>query len=88
MAVSADHLARLDAALGAPDAGDAAIAALRKDLAGLSLTRCDLGDVDQETPFRQYGRHTVFLVDASDHCWVFTTDPAQATGLVVATNRG
>jgi len=26
----------------------------------------------------------LFLVDASDHCWRITSDPAQATGIVLA----
>jgi len=29
----------------------------------------------------------LFLVDASDHCWRITSDPASATGIVLARDR-
>ena len=88
MGLSPDHIALIETALGAADADDAAVTALRKGLAGLTLTRCDTSDVDSEKPFREYPRFNVYLVDASDHCWTITTDSARATGVVVATNRG
>ena len=86
MGLSAAQLGMIDTYLAADTADAAAVTALRQALAGPTITRCDLGDVDQETPYRSYPRFTVFLVDASDHCWVITTDPARATGLVVASN--
>jgi hypothetical protein len=65
--------------------GDASARAdFRKRFPGLSVTRCDASDMDSETPFRVYPGLSLFLVDASDHCWRITPDPAQATGIVLA----
>jgi len=87
MGLSADHIALIETLLGAADADDGAVGTLRKGITGLTLTRCDTSDVDNEKPFREYKRFNVYLVDTSDHCWTFTTDAAHATGLVVSTNK-
>ena len=79
-----DALTRLEAALSPPDADPVALAGFRRDFPGLSLTRCDVSDLGVEQPFRQYQRFNLYLVDASDHCWRLTADPARATGVVVA----
>ena len=84
MPLSEDALTRIEAALSAPDADPAALADVRRDFPGLSLTRCDVSDLGVEQPFRQYQRFNLYLVDASDHCWRLTADPARATGVVVA----
>jgi hypothetical protein len=62
-------------------------AVLRDRFPDLSLTRCDHSDIDTETPFREYGRYSLYLVDGADHCWRLTSDPARATGLVVAVRK-
>jgi hypothetical protein len=85
MPLNEDAMARIEAVLGPPDADPAALADFRHDFPGLSLTRCDLSDLGVEEPFRQYPRFNLYLVDASDHCYRITSDPARATGLVVAT---
>jgi hypothetical protein len=82
--LSEDALTRIDAVLRLPDADSGALAGFRHDFPGLSLTRCDVSDLGVEEPFRQYPRFNLYLVDASEHCWRFTADPARATGLVVA----
>jgi hypothetical protein len=79
-----DALTRIDAALSPPDADPGELAGFRHDFPGLSLTRCALSDLGVEQPFRQYHRFNLYLVDASDHCWRLTADPARATGVVVA----
>jgi len=79
-----EALTRIDAALSRPEADTAALAGFRHDFPGLSLTRCDVSDLGVEPPFRQYPRFNLYLVDASDHCWRLTADPARATGVVVA----
>ncbi len=84
MALNEEALARVEAAIGAPDADFGALAGFRKDFPGLSLTRCDLSDLGVEEPFREYPRFNVYLVDASEHCYRLTGDPSRATGLVVA----
>jgi hypothetical protein len=77
-------LARIEAALSPRDADPAALSGFRSEFPGLTLTRCDVSDLGFEEPFRQYRRYNLYLVDASDHCWRLTADPARATGVVVA----
>lgn len=84
MPLNEDALARIEAVLAPPDADGQAVAGVRRDLGGLSLTQCDESDMGVETPFRQYPKFNLYLVDASEHCWRLTADPARATGLVVA----
>jgi len=89
MGLGTDELAAIDALLGEEPApassGNAdALARFRLQFPRLSVTRCDASDVDFETPFRVFPAASVFLVDASEHCWRFTSDPARATGIVVA----
>jgi hypothetical protein len=79
-----DAMARIEAALSPADADPEALTGFRRDFPGLSLTRCDVSDLGVEHPFRRYQRFNLYLVDASEHCWRLTTDPARATGLVVA----
>lgn len=56
----------------------------RQRFPSVSLTCCDLSDIDSETPFRVFAGMSLFLVDSSDHCVRITSDPARATGIVVA----
>jgi hypothetical protein len=84
MALTADDLADIDAVLASPEADARALADLRRRLPGLSLTRCEASDVDADEPFRAYPRFNLYLVDGAAHCWQLTSDPARATGLVVA----
>ncbi|MGO9438896.1 MAG: hypothetical protein ACLP00_31875 [Terracidiphilus sp.] len=60
------------------------LAGFRQRFPNVSLTRCDLSDIDSETPFRVFAGMSMFLVDSSDHCSRITSDPARATGIVVA----
>lgn len=84
MPLSEEAISKIERALGLANADFQAVAGLRGHLPGLSLTRCDLADLGVETPFREYPRFNVYLVDGSDHCWRITADPARATGLVLA----
>ena len=85
MALETDELAMLDELLTAVASADAsALAGIRQRFPWLSLTRCDASDMDAETPFRVYPGLSLYLVDASDHCWRITSDPTRATGLVLA----
>ena len=83
MAVSPDVLTEIEQALSSPEADAAAVAALRGRFPHLSWTRCDASDVT-ETPFRSYARFDLHLLDSADHCVQITTDPARATGIVLA----
>ncbi len=87
MALSDADLANIEALLAAPEASAAALADFRRRFPGLTLTRCDASDMGAESPFREYPRFNLYLVDAADHCWRLTADPARATGIVVAQRR-
>ncbi len=89
MGLGADELAAIDALLAAealsePGGDASARAEFRRRFPTLSLTRCDASDIDVETPFRVYPGLNLYLVDAADHCWRITSDPARATGIVIA----
>ena len=83
MALGADELLAIEAVLSAPDADARGVAQLRGRFPHLSWTRCDASDVT-ESPFRSYSRFDLHLLDRSDHCVQITTDPARATGIVLA----
>jgi hypothetical protein len=87
MALSDADLAQIETLLTAPAAGAAALADFRRRFPGLTLTRCDASDMGAEAPFREYPRFNLYLVDAADHCWRLTADPARATGIVVAQRK-
>jgi hypothetical protein len=61
----------------------AACAALRIRQPDLVLLRCDAADVLEE-PFRSYPAVDLHLVDTRNHCTAMTSDPASATGVLVA----
>ena len=63
------------------------IASLRQNLLGISLTCCDASDMDAETPAFETADLAVYLIDTSEHCVRLTTNPAAATGLIVAQKR-
>lgn len=83
MGLTADDIAAIDAILGAPEADAQAIAEIRQRFPSLSITRCDPSDMNAETPFRDYERFEIHLVDGGGHCWRLTANPEEATGLVV-----
>lgn len=87
MGLSADDLTEIDKVLSAQDAGAQAYTVLRQRFPKISWTRCDASDV-VETPFRVYPGFEVHLVDTADHCVQLTTDPARATGIVLAKRSG
>jgi hypothetical protein len=87
MAIEAEQLEAIDEVLAAAVADHATLAALRRVAPGLSATRCDRVDVQDETPFRSYEHCDLFLLDGREHCVKITSDPAVATGLVLAPRR-
>jgi hypothetical protein len=82
MALSVDDLTEIDALLVAPDA-ERPFSELRRRFPHLSWTCCDASDVT-EAPFRVYERFEIHLLDSADHCSQITSDPARATGIVLA----
>lgn len=83
MAINAEEMDDIDKLLAAAPT-EAVLGELRERFPDLSITRCDASDIDTETPFREYGRYSLYLVDRADHCWRLTGDPDRASGLVVA----
>ena len=86
MPMSEEAIAAIGELLGARmDPADlaAACAMLRVRLPDLVLLRCDAADVLEE-PFRSYAAVDLHLVDTRNHCTAMTSDPASATGLLVA----
>jgi hypothetical protein len=60
------------------------VAAFRTAFPGVTMTHCDATDMGDEPPFRSYAQFDLYLIDARDHCVQLTTDPAAATGVVMA----
>ena len=83
MALSDSDLAAIEKVLTAEDATTPVFAELRRLFPALSWTQCDATDVTEE-PFRVVSRYDIHLLDAADHCAHLTTDPARATGVILA----
>jgi hypothetical protein len=86
MAVTQEELLEIGTILSAPDAAANVVGQLRARFPHLSWTRCDASDVT-ETPLTTHGAFDLHLLDGHDHCVQITSDPQQATGLVLASRR-
>lgn len=64
------------------------VTALRKEFPGMRVTRCDASDVQDGAPYRKFPQFDLYLLDARDHCVRLTTDPSEATGVVLAERAG
>jgi hypothetical protein len=84
MGLSADDMSVLSG-LGnaAPDVA-ALAAAARARWNGLRVTVVDALDVRGETPALETASADVFLLGSDGHCWSMTSDPAAASGLMLA----
>ena len=85
--MDAGDLAEIEELLAAEPASapdGSGLAGFRRRFPNVSLTRCDLSDIDSETPYRVFAGMSLFLVDSRDHCARITSEPARATGIVVA----
>lgn len=87
MALCAAELAEIETLLGAPNDPGQAVAGLRRRFPKLTITQCDPSDVDLETPFREWPRFSIYLVNSTNHCWRLTSDASSATGLVIVAHR-
>ncbi len=88
MGLSLADIDEIGTLLEAPEAGASTLAEVRARFPKLSVTRVDASDLGMETPFRQYTRFDLYLVNGSSHCWSLTDNPEVATGLVVAARAG
>lgn len=86
MALAENDLVEIERILSAPVAGSGVIATLRGRLPHLSWTRCEASDVSEE-PYRVFPACDIHLLDAADHCVQITSDPARATGIVLAMRK-
>jgi hypothetical protein len=84
MPFTASEVEQIEALLSGDHAAPEVLAAFRSRFPGRSLTRCDASDMSAELPFRRLPNADLYLVDGRNHCWRITTDPALATGVVLA----
>ncbi len=59
-------------------------AEFRQRFPGVPFMACGAGDMNSKEPYRRHAGFGLYLIDGSGHCVCLTTDPASATGLVVA----
>lgn len=83
MALGADELSEIEQLLSIYNPAANLLAELRRRFPHLLWTQCDASDVT-EAPFRSYQRFDIHLLDRTDHCVQITSDPARATGIVLA----
>ena len=60
------------------------LVALRKQYPGKHFTWCMDDDINSDHPVVQREDFAIYLVDSSDHCSKLTSDPASASGYVLA----
>lgn len=84
MALTTEGLEQIRGQLGSEATAVEHVSALRQAFPGLSITRCDVGDIDTETPVLETARFNLYLLDAADHCAHVTSDLSRATGLILA----
>lgn len=63
---------------------EAAVTSLRGKWPNIHFTYCSDDDVLGPKPIREFDSFNVYLVDGRDHCLQFTSNPENATGLVLA----
>jgi len=81
--MTVEELRAIEQFLAALDMDASIFAELRRRFPNLSWLRCDASDVI-ETPYRAFERFDVHLLNNVDHCAQITSDPALATGIVLA----
>jgi hypothetical protein len=86
MAVSAEELTEIEQVLAGLSADAPVIAEMKGRYPKLSWTRCDASDV-VEAPYKQTTLYDIHLLNTHDHCAQITSDPAQATGIILAKRR-
>jgi hypothetical protein len=84
MAVGAHELERVAGALCAGEISAAAVADLRRSLPGVSLSLCDVCDVDTARRFRSFPAFDLFLIDGRTQSWRLTSEPSEGTGVMIA----
>jgi hypothetical protein len=83
MALNSADLAAIDAVLAASQGTVSMVATLRQNFPHISWSSCDASDID-EMPFKVYDAFDMYLLNSAEHCAEITSDPACATGIVLA----
>jgi len=86
MALNEADIATIEGVIGtAAGSGDlrGTLSALRSRFPGMVFLACDAADVLEE-PWRSTPAIDLHLVDTRNHCAEMTSDPAVATGLLLA----
>jgi hypothetical protein len=86
MALSAEELTEIDRVLSGLSADAPVIAEMKRRFPKLSWTRCDASDVI-EAPYKSNTLYDIHLLNSSDHCSQITSDPEQATGIILAKRK-
>jgi hypothetical protein len=86
MALSAEELTEIEQALSGLAADAPVVAEMKGRFPKLSWTRCDASDV-VEAPYRSSAVYDIHLLNSTDHCSQITSDPAQATGIILAKRK-
>jgi hypothetical protein len=84
MSLSSQQLETIAKVLSAIAPGTNPLPVLRRELEGVSVSRCDAEDMSGETPYRSLPSFDVFLVDAASHCRRLVADPMEASGVIVS----
>ncbi len=86
MALSAEELTEIDLVLSELAADAPVVSEMKRRFPKLSWTRCDASDVI-EAPYSSGAVYDIHLLNSSDHCSQITTDPARATGIILAKRK-
>jgi hypothetical protein len=86
MALSAEELTEIERVLSGLAADAPVVAEMKGRFPKLSWTRCDASDV-VEAPYRSSAVYDIHLLNSTDHCSQITSDPAKATGVILAKRK-
>jgi hypothetical protein len=86
MALTAEELTEIEQVLSGLAADAPVIPEMKGRYPKLSWTRCDASDV-VEAPYKSTTLYDIHLLNSHDHCSQITSDPAQATGIILAKRK-
>ncbi len=86
MALSAEELTEIELVLAGLAADAPVIAEMKGRYPKLSWTRCDASDV-VEAPYKSTALYDIHLLNTHVQCAQITSDPAQATGIILAKRK-
>jgi hypothetical protein len=86
MALSAEELTEIEQVLSGLATDAPVVAEMKGRFPKLSWTRCDASDV-VEAPYRSSAVYDIHLLNSTDHCSQITSDPAKATGVILAKRK-